>query len=206
MARVPIDPAAAVHPATTSARPAATAVRPATAADVRGIAEVHVAAWRSAYAGIVPDATLDALDVEARAARLARRFGPDAVAGTVPTLVAVAAGRVLGFVNAGPYRDDDVPPDGPGWGEIYAIYVHPACTGRGLGRQLITAALATLAPDRPVALWVFAANTGAQGFYARMGFAPDGGQNVFEIGGAAIREVRFLRPRAGGPEPAGARH
>ncbi|HLS62178.1 MAG TPA: GNAT family N-acetyltransferase [Ruania sp.] len=44
-------------------------------------------------------------------------------------------GAVLGFVNAGPYRDQDVPADEPGWGEIYAIYVHPDRWGTGADRS-----------------------------------------------------------------------
>lgn len=35
--------------------------------DARAIAAVHVASWRSAYAGLVPAATLDGLNVDARA-------------------------------------------------------------------------------------------------------------------------------------------
>ncbi|TDE95773.1 GNAT family N-acetyltransferase [Occultella glacieicola] len=169
-------------------------VRPATAADVPGIAEVHVRAWQRAYAGIVPAAYLDSLDPGVRAEQLARRFGPDAVAGTVPTLVATGAeGTVLGFVNAGPYRDDDVPADGPGWGEIYAIYVHPGHWTRGAGRALFDAALGTLDADRTVALWVLEANSNARRFYERMGLRPDGATNVFEIAGAAIPEIRYRR-------------
>lgn len=178
--------------------PAPPSIRIATEVDIAGIAEVHVRAWQRAYAGIIPAHHLDSLDVTTRAAQLARRFGANAVPGSVPTLIATGTdGEVLGFVNAGPYREDDVPAAGPGWGEIYAIYVHPEHARRGLGQQLITAALATLDQDRPVALWVFADNAPARRFYTRMGFAVDGTQDTFEIAGTSIREVRFTRPRAG---------
>jgi GNAT superfamily N-acetyltransferase len=174
--------------------PTSPPVRPATAADVPGIAEVHVRAWQRAYAGIVPADHLDSLDVSVRAEQLARRFGPDAVAGTVPTLIATGAdSAVLGFVNAGPYREDDVPADGPGWGEIYAIYVHPDHWTRGVGRALFDAALATLDADRTVALWVLEANANARRFYEAMGFTPDGATSVFEVAGAVIPEVRYRR-------------
>ncbi len=175
-------------------------VRLATAADVPGIAEVHVRAWQRAYAGIVPADHLDSLDVSVRAQQLARRFGPDAVSGTVPTLVATGSGEddgtVLGFVNAGPYREDDVPADGPGWGEIYAIYVHPDHWSHGAGRALFDAALATLDANRTVALWVLEANANARRFYERMGFTPDGATSVFEVAGAEILEVRYRRDPA----------
>ena len=42
-------------------------VRAATPDDARGIAEVHVAGWRWAYRGQMPDALLDSLSVEDRA-------------------------------------------------------------------------------------------------------------------------------------------
>ncbi|MBZ2198573.1 GNAT family N-acetyltransferase [Ruania sp. N2-46] len=172
-------------------------VRLATAADVPGIAEVHVRAWQRAYAGIVPADHLDSLDVSVRAQQLSRRFGPDAVSGTVPTLVATGSddtdGAVLGFVNAGPYREDDVPADGPCWGEIYAIYVHPDHWSRGVGRALFDAALATLDADRTIVLWVLEANANARRFYERMGFTPDGATSVFEVAGTEILEVRYRR-------------
>lgn len=47
-------------------------VRPATVDDARGVAEVHVASWQAAYAGLIDQATLDALSVDAREAMWAR--------------------------------------------------------------------------------------------------------------------------------------
>ena len=44
-------------------------IRPAIPADARPIAEVHVRTWQEAYRGIVPDAVLDALDVDDRERR-----------------------------------------------------------------------------------------------------------------------------------------
>ena len=42
-------------------------IRRATVDDADAIATVHIASWRGAYAGIVPDAFLASLDVAARA-------------------------------------------------------------------------------------------------------------------------------------------
>jgi len=41
-------------------------IRPATPEDARAIAEVHVASWRYAYRGLLPDDVLDRLSVEER--------------------------------------------------------------------------------------------------------------------------------------------
>jgi hypothetical protein len=44
-------------------------IRPAISDDALPLARLHVAAWRAAYRGLVPDEFLDGLDVDARAAR-----------------------------------------------------------------------------------------------------------------------------------------
>ena len=51
--------------------------------------------------------------------------------------------------------------------------MHPDAQGLGLGRALLEAATERLraAGHREATLWVFAANTGARGFYERLGFA-----------------------------------
>ena len=41
-------------------------VRWATADDAAAIAAVHIASWRAAYRGLLPDAVLDSLSLEAR--------------------------------------------------------------------------------------------------------------------------------------------
>ena len=40
-----------------------TLVRDATVADAPGVARIHVAAWQHAYAGLIDQSVLDALDV-----------------------------------------------------------------------------------------------------------------------------------------------
>ncbi|MBK5250869.1 MAG: GNAT family N-acetyltransferase, partial [Actinomycetales bacterium] len=60
-------------------------------------------------------------------------------------------GELLGYVKPGPTRDDDA--DGPGLGEIYALYVHPDRWSRGAGHALMSAAIERLDPASPVALW-----------------------------------------------------
>jgi GNAT superfamily N-acetyltransferase len=64
-----------------------------------------------------------------------------------------------------------------GW--IDQLYVQHACTGRGLGSQLVE--LAKSRRPQGLQLWTFASNTGAQRFYLRHGFtvaeATDGSGN-----------------------------
>ena len=77
-------------------------IRSATPADARPIAEVHVRTWQEAYRGIVPDAVLDALDVDERERSWNKWIGtpPEGV----ETFVADEDGAVVGFVNIGPDR------------------------------------------------------------------------------------------------------
>src|SRR5437870_811356 len=76
---------------------------PATADDADAIATVHVRSWQAAYRGIVPDAHLDRLSIDRRAATwresLANR-PPD-------VFVAEREGRMLGWISVGKSRDAD---------------------------------------------------------------------------------------------------
>jgi ribosomal protein S18 acetylase RimI-like enzyme len=58
--------------------------------------------------------------------------------------------------------------------ELESIHVYPAHRGRGVGRHLMTAFLAWAAERgaQRVTVTAYAANDGAQRFYARYGFAP----------------------------------
>jgi ribosomal protein S18 acetylase RimI-like enzyme len=144
-------------------------IRWATAADARGIAEVHVASWRHAYRGLLPDGSLDRLSVEQREASWREAFR-DRGAGV---FVAEEDGRVIGFASFGPSRDGDA---GPEVGEIPAIYVDPSAVGAGVGRALLDAAIEALreAGYRRATLWVLEANAHARRFYERAGWRWDG--------------------------------
>ena len=163
-------------------------VRHATVEDADALALVHVHAWQKAYAGIVPDHHLAALDPVARARwRRSMLAEPDRV---TATFVAVDGDAVLGFTDVGPCPDNDTA------GTVYAIYVHPDHWRRGVGRVLMETALAHLTTDgpRPVRLWVFEANQPARRFYERHGFVADGAVQVEEFASRALTEVRYTRP------------
>lgn len=169
-------------------------LRPPTVDDVDAIVAINVRAWRHAYADLMPAEVLAGLEPGARAARLRERLRTGS---STEGLVAVDDdGEVAGYCWFGDYRpDDDVAsPDGPGWAEVYAMYVDPRRHRAGAGSALMTAALAALAP-RPVALWVLEGNTPARGFYERHGFRPDGAAASFGVGGLAVPEVRYVLTR-----------
>lgn len=152
-------------------------IRPATVADAGAIGEVHVASWRAAYAGLIPDDFLAGLSAESRAASWARLIGDG---GRV--LVAEEDGVIAGFAA---YGD----------GRLYALYLLPEYWGRGLGRALHDRVVADLSGDRAV-LWVLATNERAKAFYVRQGWVDDGVTQTETVddGRVTLEERRFSRP------------
>lgn len=171
---------------TGTAAPAGVVVRAATTADAPGIARVHVASWRSAYRGLLPDALLDGLSAERRAEGWARSISD----GSTAVLVAVdPAGPIVGFVATGDTRDADA---ADGVGEVFAIYLDPAWWDLGVGRTLITAGASALGSRFDEAtLWVLDTNERARAFYERNGWQPDGAVKRATLGDAEVEEVRY---------------
>jgi GNAT superfamily N-acetyltransferase len=166
------------------------AVRDARASDARGIAHVHVASWRAAYAGQLPDRYLRKLSVDERARSWRSRIA--AMRHDECVLVAVRGDRVVGFASGGPTRDRE--DDRRRVGEIYAVYLHPEEWGRGGGRALLNRATAALAAAgfTDAALWVLETNSSARGFYEHEGWRHDGATKQ-ERFGERVTEVRYRR-------------
>jgi len=153
-------------------------VRPARVADAAAISEVHDAAWREAYQGIIPALAL---------ARMIERRGPAwwarALARTT-VLVLRADNRVVGYASLGLARQSQ---DGAVMGLINEFYLMPEYQGVGLGKRLFKEALATfrrLGHERAV-LRVLAENERAIAFYKRLG-GKRLGEAKEEIGGVSL--------------------
>lgn len=158
--------------------------------DCEAVAVVRVRGWRYAYAGLVPQAYLDAMSVTEETALRRERFAEGA--GQVVNLVAERDGRVAGWGCYGPGRDADVD---AGAAELYAIYVRPELLSTGVGRALMDALTSRAADDdyTSMTLWVLAGNERARCFYAKAGFVPDGAEESFDVDGVAVPEVRYGR-------------
>jgi GNAT superfamily N-acetyltransferase len=166
-------------------------VRAATAADVMAIAEVHVRGWQEAYVGQMPQAHLDSLSVERRAMQWTETLAAtDWPAQGI--LVLEDDGAVVGFASICPWRHDGE----DSIGEVAGIYLRQAAWGRGGGRALMSAALASLAAAgfTTAMLWVLDTNTRARTFYEAGGWTADGGPMAATIGGQKVTEVRYRRP------------
>lgn len=163
-------------------------IRPATPADAERIAAVHIASWREAYRGVVPDDHLAALDEAARA-----QTWRDTLTGlerNQDVWVAEDEGAIVGFSYLGPSRDEDAERTTM---EIYAIYLDPHAWGRGVARELMRTTLAAVPDGAAVTLWALDANERARHFYRRNGFVPDGVEKMEEFGGEYLKEVRYRR-------------
>jgi len=163
-------------------------VRLASPDDCRAVAEVHVASWQAAYAGILDPIFLAGLSVDRRE----QSWRQVVAAGEPELLVGLEGSTAVGFASHGRSRDADAL---PGRGELMALYVHPRSWSTGAGRELWRAARARLHSRgfSSVSLWVLERNTRAISFYSAAGFAIDAGsQKELVLGGATVREVRMV--------------
>ena len=174
-------------------------IRRATADDAVAAAGVHHRGWLWGYRGLLPEESLQELDLPGRERRWTERLSDDTR--TSREWVAVRGGRVVGFVAAGPTMD----PDGdPRTGEVYAIYLEEDAAGQGAGRALMEAAVDDLwgrGFDR-LTLWVLDTNDRARGFYEHLGWTTDGATKTDDLHGFTLHEVRYvLRSPSAPPSP-----
>lgn len=166
-------------------------VRRARVSDAPMIGAVHVAAWRSAYPGILPDAYLAGLSVARHAAHydMAIRIGQS-------VFVAVASGTdapegaralVVGFATAGRSRTPSLAE-----GEIETLYMLDDWRDRGLGRRLMRAAAASLAGAgcRSAFLWVLRDNP-SRFFYQRLG-GREAARSTVHVAGRPIPQTAYV--------------
>ena len=99
--------------------------------------EDHVAAITTIYAHHVLHG-LASFEIEPPSEDDTRQRRLDIVSRNYPYLVAACAGEVVGYAYASPYR---LRPAYRHTAEN-SVYLHPAWTGRGIGRQLMSALLA----------------------------------------------------------------
>jgi len=162
-------------------------LRPAMPTDALDVARVHVRSWQAGYRGLLPDAYLDGLRAEDRAARYT--FGsadPDRPA----TIVAVEDDRIRGFATTGPARADD-----PDVGIVLALYVDPEAWRHGIGRVLIAGARDALVRRgyTHAMLWLLDGNDRGARFYTSDGWAFDGERRAEVVWAIAVTELRYRR-------------
>lgn len=135
-----------------TAPPVGVAIRPFRPADRDQCAAVFVAARRLAFPWVpVETLALDDFDRDTADEEVSVAVGTDGAGGET----------VLGFVSI--YRPGSF---------VHHLYVHPAHHRRGIGRRLLSHAVASLPP--PCRLKCVIANTAAMAFYRAEGWVEEG--------------------------------
>jgi GNAT superfamily N-acetyltransferase len=176
-------------------------IRPAVPADAAAIAQVRVDAWRTTYKGIVPDAYLDAMTVEASTALWDKvlRAAPNTTNTFVATIDGLVAGFASGLMLAEPKFGINA--------ELSAVYIVRDAQRAGLGRRLVAALAGAQQAHGADGLivWVISGNKAARAFYENLGaqllveqpFTWDG-MDLVEAG-YGLRDLPRLVAAAGAP-------
>ena len=159
-------------------------VRRAELTDATAIGAVHVAAWRSAYPGILPDDYLARLSPT----RMALHYRA-AIASGATVMVAASKGggpRIVGFTTAGPPRTR-----GLGDAEIETLYVLDDWRDRGVGRAMMRASATQLLARGCASLfvWVLRDNP-SRWFYRHLGGRP-AAEGQTRVAGVTLPQVAY---------------
>jgi GNAT superfamily N-acetyltransferase len=155
-------------------------IRAATLDDAAELAKLHVAIWRVAYHGIVPDDYLAKLDVN----RMTKGWRERMNTAGREDFVAIAEGEIVGFVTIGPNRDGEA----ENVGELWAIYVGESRWRGGAGSVMYRHAIQRL---RQRGFQSVIANTRARRFYEKQGLMHDGVTKSVDFGGRMLDELRY---------------
>ncbi|MGD9959732.1 N-acetyltransferase family protein [Nocardioides sp.] len=168
-------------------------VRIAWADDARGIAEVQVAAWRTAYAGLLPAEELAGFDpISFAAGWHASLTRPKDARNRV--LVALERNRIVGFAIVSPAADPDCDPVADG--EVSDFTVLPEEQRKGHGSRLQQAVIDTLVADRfaRAVTWVNATDDVLRTFFVEAGWGADQAHRELDLygdGSVTVKQVRL---------------
>ena len=164
-------------------------VRRAELKDATAITEVHDAAWRNAYQGVI-----HARELSRTIARRGPHWWQRAIQRGAAVIVIEAGGAITGYATYGANRARELPQKG----EIYELYMKPEYQGLGLGTRLFLAARRELirAGYPTSVVWALADNQAACRFYQNAG-----GKRVAEaqerFGEESLTKIAFAWGRNG---------
>lgn len=160
-------------------------VREARPADARALADIHAAAWREAYLGIIP-----AIELERMIARRGSVWWLAAVRRGRNIAVVDFGGELAGYSSFGAGRTRSL-----GEGEIYELYLRPEYQGVGLGRHLFDTVRSKVRKRRlrGLVVWSLADNERACGFYRALG-GTERARSSERMGGVMLDKTAFTWP------------
>ena len=156
------------------------AIVPAGPGDAAALAQVHVAAWRETYPGLLPAAYLQRMSQPVHAARWRRQLTRAAVGEVV--LVAEGPSGLTAYC-AGALKG--------GAAEVFTLYLLRRVQGLGLGRRLLatTARVLQAQGAQSLDVWVLNGNDNAMAFYAHLGGAAVAERPVSGWGGGLMETL-----------------
>lgn len=159
-------------------------IRKAEPQDAAAIADVHYAAWKGAYAGIIPHRALNSM-----ISRRGRNWWANAIRRAATVLVVEVGGEIAGYATLGRNRARELPQQG----EIYELYLKPEYQGIGLGTRLFNAARQMLSAHglKGMVVWALEDNGNALAFYEGAG-GRDLAEGVEVFDSKALRKVAFV--------------
>ena len=164
----------------------ADSVRLAWPSEAAGIAAVQRRGWTTQLPPGLADTMLGSVSVEEMTEAWHRAITRPPQA-TYRVLVAVEAGRVVGFASTMPSPDEDGEPGEDG--QIEEFVVDPPAQRRGHGSRLLHACADTLRSDGFLRArwWVGAEDEPLQAFLVAAGWAPDGAEREIGTDDESIR-------------------
>ena len=163
-------------------------IREAVVADAAAIARIHTDSWQHAYRGILHDAFLARISVSERTVKWTGFL--ENPRPKTSTFVALNEGFIVGFCRVGASRIEGAAATAS---ELYAIYLDPNHTGKGVGSKLHDAGLDRLrsAGFKSATLWALAENETARSFYERKGWKTDGAVCTDQIDEATFNDMLY---------------
>lgn len=171
---------------------AETSVRLALPAEANEIGEIQVAAWRSAYAGLLPaDVLADLNPAQFAAQWRAALLAPGEARNRV--MVALAGRTLVGFAAITPSDDPDADPRRDA--VIAELAVQPDATRAGHGSRLLNAVVDTIRADgfHRMTVWVNSTDDVLRAFYTEAGWAPDGAHRELDLYGDESVRIKQIR-------------
>lgn len=151
------------------------------------ISHIFAASWKASYHGFIAEHYLN---------RLPDEYGVPTVRswlqdGRFSGLFVLDGERPVGCCIYGRGRDESHDT----WGEIVSLYMLPEAARKGLGGTLLEECLAQMRLEGYTRfyLWAFDGNTPADAFYHKHGFRISGESVSYSIGGAPVRELRYVK-------------
>lgn len=157
-------------------------IRKATEQDRMTLGKIYCLSWREAYKNIVPDEYLNSLTDE-------RCAPPPNKINSKDTLVIEDNGTIVGLARFGEARDKGC----ENTGELWSIYILPDFWMKGFGQLLFSSVVKELEKSGYIKfyLWVLKNNLRARRFYEKMGMRNTNIEQMINIGGEDIVEIKY---------------